>query len=240
VFSTAQFEPNIQRAHIDSSNSISSEEMNYIPHQGATVKIKKDAFRNANYAASITIAVAVDKLWPDVLEVFRGSGERDCWCQYWRQSASAYANGTLGPGKANLRKQVKEGPPPGVLAYVDGKPVGWLGLWPRERMERLVRSRTIPKLDERQVWSIVCFMVRVGYRKSGVTKALLDGAIDFARKTGVPSLEAYPIDTEGRRVDVTFGYVGFAHVFEAAGFQRIFQTDARSARRPRILMRLDL
>lgn len=83
-------------------------------------------------------------------------------------------------------------------------------------------------------------MVRVGYRRQGVSRALLDGAINFARDCGVPALEAYPIDPGGTRVDVTFGYVGFAPLFETAGFERIVETDARSARRPRILMRLDL
>jgi GNAT superfamily N-acetyltransferase len=90
------------------------------------------------------------------------------------------------------------------------------------------------------VWATVCFMVRVGYRRRGVAKALLVGAVDFARQAGVPALEAYPVDPEGHRVSVTLGYVGFIPMFEAAGFQPIVETDDRSAHRPRILMRLEL
>jgi GNAT superfamily N-acetyltransferase len=127
-----------------------------------------------------------------------------------------------------------------MVAYLGSEPVGWLGLWPRHRMERLVRSRTIPKVDDRQVWAIVCFMVRVGYRRRGVARALLKGAIEFAREAGAPALEAYPIDPEGRRVDVSFGYVGFTQMFEAAGFRRVVETGARSAKRPRILVSLEL
>jgi GNAT superfamily N-acetyltransferase len=127
-----------------------------------------------------------------------------------------------------------------MVAYQNGEPVGWLGFWPRDKMERLVRSRTIPKVDEQPVWSIVCFMVQVGYRRQGVARELLAGAIEFARDFGVQMLEAYPIDPEDDRIDVTFGYVGFTPMFESAGFKRIVETSAHSARRVRILMRLEL
>ena len=196
--------------------------------------------RVRNAGELIVTAPAVEERWPDVLEVFKGSGDRDCWCQYWRQSASNYRKRPPGSGKVDLGDQIRAGPPPGILAYSAAEPAGWLGLWPRERLERLVRSRTIPRPDERPVWSIVCFKVRVGYRRKGVAEALIDGAIDFARQAGVPTLEAYPIDPGGERVDVTFGYVGFTSMFERAGFDRILETEARSAGRRRILMRLEL
>jgi hypothetical protein len=107
-------------------------------------------------------------------------------------------------------------------------------------MERLVRSRTIPAVDDVPVWSIVCFLIRVGYRRRGVAIALLDGVMDLARRSGAPGLEAYPIDPEGRRADTAFGYVGFTPMFERAGFRRVLETAARSDRRARWLMRLDL
>ncbi len=188
----------------------------------------------------IEVFPATNGRWPDIQTLFAGHGALGCWCQYWRQSSRAYRNGSPGSGEQNLRHQVAEGPPPGMVAYLNGEPAGWLGFWPRNKMERLVRSRTIPKVDEQQVWSIVCFMVRAGYRRQGVARALLAGAIHFARDFGVQMLEAYPIDPEDGRIDVTFGYVGFTPMFESAGFQRIAETTAHSAKRPRILMRLDL
>jgi GNAT superfamily N-acetyltransferase len=186
------------------------------------------------------VVPATAERWEDVLQLFGGQGTWGCWCQYWRQSSSDYRK--VGPGghETSLKNQVMEGPPPGMLAYVEDKPVGWLGFWPRDRLARLVRSRTIPKIDELPVWSIVCFLIRVGYRRKGVAKALLKGAIEFAREAGVPALEAYPIDSEGARLDVAFSYVGFVHMFEAAGFRRVIETDAKSAKRTRILMRLEL
>jgi len=190
--------------------------------------------------SGIEVVPAASERWPDLAVLFAGQGELGCWCQYWRMSSSGYRRGGPGSGEANLRRQVEDGPPPGMLAYVDGEPAGWLGFWPRQRMERLVRSRTIPKIDELPVWSIVCFQVRVGYRRKGVAAALLAGAVDFAAAAGISALEAYPIDPEGARVDVSFGYIGFTPMFERAGFERVLVTDARSAGRPRWLMRLDL
>jgi GNAT superfamily N-acetyltransferase len=186
----------------------------------------------------IEVVPATAERWPDLVILFGGHGELGCWCQYWRRSSSAYGRGGPGSGEANLRRQVEDGqPPPGLIAYLDGEPAGWLGFWPRDRLERLVRSRTIPKVDDVPVWSIVCFLIRVGYRRKGVARALLEGAVAFARDAGVPALEAYPIDPEGSRVDVSFGYVGFTPMFEAAGFVPVMETDARSAGRPRVLMR---
>jgi GNAT superfamily N-acetyltransferase len=107
-------------------------------------------------------------------------------------------------------------------------------------MERLVRSRTIPALDDREVWAIVCFLVRVGERRRGVARVLLHGAIEYARAQGAPALEAYPVDPAGKRIDVTFAYVGTLPMFEQAGFRRVVETAARSAGLPRWLMRLEL
>ena len=73
-----------------------------------------------------------------------------------------------------------------------------------------------------------------------MARALLAGAIQYARDNGAPVLEAYPIDPAGARLDVAFSYVGFTGMFEAAGFRRIVETDARSAGRPGLLMRLEL
>jgi GNAT superfamily N-acetyltransferase len=186
----------------------------------------------------VEVVTATAERWEDIRVLFAGHGERGCWCQYWRQSSSDYRGGGPGSGELNLKRQVYEGPCPGLIAYIGGEPVGWLGFWPRDRLQRLVRSRTIPQVDDLPVWSIVCFLIRVGYRRKGVARALLQGAIEFARSNGIAVLEAYPIDSQGERIDVAFAYVGFTHMFESVGFQRVVETDARSAGRQRILMRL--
>jgi GNAT superfamily N-acetyltransferase len=99
---------------------------------------------------------------------------------------------------------------------------------------------SIPAVDELPVWSIGCFRIRPGYRRRGIASALLAGVVEAARRAGAPGVEAYPIDPAGRRVDAGFAFVGIASMFDAAGFERLMVTDAKSAGLPRHLVRLDL
>jgi GNAT superfamily N-acetyltransferase len=193
----------------------------------------------------IIVVPATPERWPDIEQLFANI---PCWCQYWRLSPSEY--GRLKEGqqleqwvaerKEGLRRQLEAPTPPGVLAYLEDILVGWCGLGPRASMQRLVRSRTILAVDDLPVWSIVCFLVRAGYRRRGVARALLHGAIQCARLHGAPALEAYPVDPGGKRLSTSFAYVGTLAMFEAAGFRRVLETSARSAGLPRQLVRLDL
>ena len=189
----------------------------------------------------ITILPATSDRWPDVVTLLGGDGERGCWCQSWRGSSAAFGRSGLGANRAQLQAQVERGDfAPGVLAYLDGDVVGWCGLGPRAAMPRLVNSKTIPLADDVPVWSIGCFVVRTGYRRRGVARALLDGAVEYARTMGAPVIEAYPIDPAGTRVSTSFAFVGFTSTFEAAGFRRVLLTSAHSAGLPRWLVRREL
>lgn len=190
------------------------------------------------------MVAAAPEHWPDLEQFFANI---PCDCQYWRVPSSEYGRGTReameasrGKRQAALRAQLEGETPPGVVAYLDGELVGWCGFWPRPQMERLVRSRTIPKVDEIPVWSVVCFIVKVGHRRQGIAGDLLQGAIDCARAYGAPGLEAYPVDPEGQRISTAFAYVGTTSMFARAGFERVLMTNATSAKLPRWLMRLDL
>jgi GNAT superfamily N-acetyltransferase len=187
---------------------------------------------------TIEVVPAGPDRWDDVVTIMGGPGEVGCWCQAPRGVAVGYGKAEPGARETALRSQLGDEPPAGMLAYVDGDVAGWCGFGVRNRLPRLERSRTIPKVDDKPVWSILCFKVRVGFRRRGVAAALLDGVIEYARRSGAPGVEAYPIDPEGGRVDVSFGYVGVTPMFEKVGFVRVVETSARSDRRPRILMRL--
>lgn len=191
-------------------------------------------------AAGDTIEVvrATPERWDDVVTVM-GDTDRGCWCQAPRGLVGGGRNAPAGARRAGLRSQLQDDPPPGMLAYIGGEVAGWCGFGVRPRLPRLARSRTIPTIDDRAVWSILCFKVRVGFRRRGVAAALLASVVEDARRSGAPGVEAYPIDPEGGRVDVSFGYVGVTSMFEQAGFRRVVETDARSDGRPRWLMRLD-
>lgn len=188
----------------------------------------------------LQVVPAAPERWPDVVTLLGGGEERGCWCQSWRGSAGRSTAGAPAGNRARLKEQVRSGAfAPGVIAYLDATPVGWCGLGPRAAMPRLVGSRTIPRVDDAPVWSIGCFVVRTGYRRRGVARALLRGAVAYARSQGAPCVEAYPIDPAGARVSTSFGFTGFTSMFEAEGFRRVLLTDAHSAGLPRWLVRRD-
>lgn len=190
--------------------------------------------------AAVEVHPATSDRWADLLPIFGGTGTNHCWCQYWRLTSGDYARTSFPEREELLHEQSRGEPPPGMVAYLDGQAVGWCGFGPRQEMGRLVRSRTIPKVDDQPVWAVFCFLVRPGYRRRGVGQALLQGVINEARRRRVPGLEAYPVDTGGRRIQTTAAYVGTVSMFEAAGFRRVVVTDARSDHLPRVLMRLEL
>ncbi|HYI67887.1 MAG TPA: GNAT family N-acetyltransferase [Candidatus Limnocylindrales bacterium] len=190
--------------------------------------------------AAPQIVHASESRWSDVAELLDGSGEQGCWCQAWRGLDTVALSG--GRSRPELLRQQMRGKPPapGFIAYLDGVPVGWVGVGVRSDTPRLVRSRTIPAIDDLPVWSIGCFRIRPGYRRRGVARALLDGVVEAARGAGAPGVEAYPIDPEGRRVEVGAGFVGIASMFDEAGFRRVLVTKGHSGGLPRLLVRLDL
>ena len=188
---------------------------------------------------AIEVVPATADRWDDVMTLMGSGGDRGCWCQAPRGLVSGSRTSEPGTRRTALRSQLDDDPPPGMLAYVDGEVAGWCGFGPRPSLPRMVHSRKIPAIDDLPVWSILCFLVRVGYRRQGVAAALLDGVIDLARRAGAPGVEGYPIDPEGGRVHTSFGFVGVTPMFEKAGFRRVVETAATSDRRPRILMRLE-
>ena len=187
----------------------------------------------------LLIVPATPDRWDDVALLLDGNEDRGCWCQPWRGEAGRHGTAEPGSRPAALRAQLERPVPPGFLAYLGGEPAGWCGVVVRTEAPRLVRSKTIPAIDGRPVWAIGCFRIRVGYRRRGVARALLDHVVVAARAAGAPGVEAYPIDPEGRRVDVGFAFVGIASMFDKAGFRRVLETGAHSAGLPRLLVRLD-
>jgi GNAT superfamily N-acetyltransferase len=188
----------------------------------------------------ITVVPATEDRYEDVCSLLPTSGGWGCSCQYYRLSAGDFSRSTMEGRLSALGAQMAKPPAPGVVAYADGIPVGWCAFAPRTEYERLMRSRTIPFVDDAPVWSVVCFVVKAGHRRQGISKALLAGAVDYARSQGAPGLEAYPIDPAGERVSTAFLFVGTVRTFEEAGFRKVMETKATSARLPRWLMRLDL
>ncbi|WP_218220697.1 GNAT family N-acetyltransferase [Nesterenkonia sp. Act20] len=164
-------------------------------------------------------------------------GGRGCWCMSYRDSRV-----TNEDRPEFMRELCAQEPGPGVLAYVDDEPAGWCSIAPRSSYRRLMNSRTIPFLDDRDAWSVVCFVVRPGFRGRGLMHDLLEGAVAHAAHHGAEVVEGYPLEleTETSRVDVISGYVGATELFAVHGFEAAAPTTAHSGHRPRWIMRREL
>ena len=160
-----------------------------------------------------------------------------CWCLSWRLP-SAENRKLLGTDRADVvRALCARKVAPGVLAYRDDEVIGWAGIAPRTELHPIEHSRKIPHVDELPVWSLWCIRVRPGFRKQGVTGALIDGAVDYAKQNGAPAVEGYPVDNHGERVDQTMAFVGTRAMFERAGFTKVADTSSVSGGIPRVVMR---
>jgi GNAT superfamily N-acetyltransferase len=162
-----------------------------------------------------------------------------CWCLSYRIPSKENVALT-GPARGErVRQLVREDPPPGVLAYDGAEVVGWAAIHPRAD-SAFARNRKIPHLDDLDVWALWCVRVRPGHRGKGIAHHLIAGAVEFARDRGAPAVEAYPVDNDGRKVDLTMAYVGTQRMFERAGFVKAADTASVINGFPRVLMRLDL
>lgn len=163
-----------------------------------------------------------------------------CWCLSWRLGSKENRELKGIERAEKVRGLCSRELAPGVLAHIDGEVAGWAGVAPRSELHPFANSRKIPHLDDLPVWSLWCLRVRPGYRKRGITRALIDGAIEYARASGAPVIESYPVDNGDQRVDLTMAFVGTRSMFERAGFTKAADTDSVSGGIPRILMRLPL
>ncbi len=160
-----------------------------------------------------------------------------CWCLTYRLSNAENSSLSGEARPMRLRKLCEGSAAPGMLAYVDGTPAGWCAVGPRTEFERLQRSKTIQLLDDKPVWSIVCLVVKAGFRRQGVARALIDGAVAYGASRGARVMEAYPIETDGDQVSASLAFVGTTALFSAAGFALCAPTLAKSAGKTRVIMR---
>jgi GNAT superfamily N-acetyltransferase len=147
---------------------------------------------------------------------------------WWRKSAKEWDRDAGAVNRRELRSLVQTDPAPGLLAYRGDEPVGWVALAPRDRYPRLQRSRNLGPVDDTPVWLISCFYIDRHHRGTGVARALLAGAIRFARASGAQAVEGVPIDTSARTPANADLFTGTLAMFLDARFDEI----ARRGRPP--------
>jgi GNAT superfamily N-acetyltransferase len=187
----------------------------------------------------IEIVPASPAVWPLIAELFAAGGEpRWCWCQWWRKRNANWTNTTADENRADLKALVDREPAPGLVAIQDGRAVGWVGFGPREDFPRLGASRVIPQLPGDDVWTVNCFVVAKGARRSGVAGALLEAAVAYARDHGAGVVEGYPTRAGGAKVSAAGLYTGTEGMFERSGFGVAAETTSGTRTgTPRIVMR---
>lgn len=162
--------------------------------------------------------------------------QKHCWCLSHRLSAQEIRERGGEDRYEAMCSLAREKIAPGVIAYLGDQPVGWCSISPRAQIPKLENSKLIRPVDDLMVWSIICMVVRGGYRRRGVNRQMVLGALDYAKSLGAPAVEAYPVDPDGR-MDLTMAFVGTRTMFEEVGFEVVGVSDAVASRMPRLIMR---
>jgi GNAT superfamily N-acetyltransferase len=196
--------------------------------------------------SSITIVPANEASWEDLRAIFDDRGYAAyCQCQWFKVGHPGWSSVTVAERMDRLREETHCGYPSarrtsGLVAYLDGEPVGWCAVEPRTAYLRLPPARIAWKArgedrDDDTVWSVTCFATRAGFRRLGISRALVLATVDFARKRGARALEGYPMITQPGQ-EITWGetHVGTRSIFAAAGFQEVSHPTLR-----RVVMRID-
>jgi len=147
----------------------------------------------------------------------------------WRLSHSQFEKQKGSGNKRALRRMVRSGRVPGVLAYVGSDPVGWCSVAPRPEFSFLERSRVLAPVDERPVWSVTCLFVARPFRRRGLSAKLLKAAVALARRQGGRIVEGYPVEVAKGALPDVFAWTGLAAAYRRAGFR---EAARRSATRP--------
>ena len=196
----------------------------------------------------LAIVPANQASFEDLQTVFGSRGAAaTCQCQRYKlRPREAFSKFPVDERAQRLREQTDCGHPgakttSGLVAYLDGEPVGWCAVEPRPAYIGLVRNNRVPwegrdedKADE-SVWAVTCVFVRARFRGRGIAYALVRAAVDFARERGARALEGYPIIAKpGQQITWDEIHVGSPSIFAAAGLAEVNHPTLR-----RLVMRVD-
>ncbi len=148
---------------------------------------------------------------------------------WWRLPKSEWKRQQGDGNRRGLKKMVNKGIPTGILAYAGNQPVGWCAIAPRRDFSRLERSHILRPVDDRPVWSVVCFVIVKAFRRRGLTVELLRAAVEYAGKHGARIVEGYPVEPKKVSLPDVYAYTGIASAFIKAGFKEVAR---RSPTRP--------
>ena len=159
----------------------------------------------------------------------------NCWCMFFRLPYKDFQANKPDGNKKLMKQFVNKGMPQGLIASINNDPVGWIAMAPREDYMKIGNSRVFKRIDDKQIWSITCFFIKKEFRHKGLSQQLIKGAVDFAKKKKIKTLEAYPAIPYSEKVPPPFLWVGVLSSFIKNGF-KIVQQNSKS----RAMVRIDL
>ena len=179
--------------------------------------------RNLIEELDLSFHPLTQKLWRDFELLFGQHGAcGGCWCMHWKLRGKEYS-GNTGDSARQMQKSIVDAKTvPGLLAYSEGYPVGWVAVEPRGAYPKLEHSRTLKPVDDQEVWSITCFFVEKKLRRKGITVELLKAAIDHVKKNNGKIVEGYPVDVQ-KNEPAPFIFTGTAAAFSQAGFKEVMR-----------------
>ena len=195
--------------------------------------------------SALVVLPANEADWEDLDKVLAATAPANCQCQRYKMNRGECLVSFPREERAErLRRQTDPGHPEaeattGLLAYLDGEPIGWCAVEPRTAYISLVRGGRVAwtgRSEDRHdpsVWAVTCFVTRAGYRKRGVARALAQAAVDYARERGAKAVEAYPVSFGGAAMPDEL-HVGTERMFAAAGLGPVTRPSNR-----RVVMRID-
>ncbi len=183
---------------------------------------------------AVEVRPATPERWSEVVAVFgrRGRDVSWCWCQLFvRSPGPASPDAVKLNNRDALRHEINLSEvAPGLIAYVDGNPVGWTRIGPRSHFPGVIGNRALARVlsgDDPDVWWVTCFAVDSHVRRSGLGQALLEGAVEFARQHGASAVEGHPVDVaalKARKVSGSAIYTGTKSMFDAVSFIEVART----------------
>ena len=155
-----------------------------------------------------------------------------CFCLHYNvcEADGPWAERTGPQNRADKEAMIRAGQTHGVLAYREGRVVGWCHAAPRYTLRRLSEwaeeSETFNPGNTDPVGAIVCYVIAPDSRRQGVATALLGEACALLTDLGMEWAEAYPRTAEpkpgGQLSTDARSYHGSLSMYLRAGFEPLY------------------
>lgn len=146
-----------------------------------------------------------------------------CYCYYhqYEKSLDEWCKRTSEDNRSAAVESIKSGKMKGCMAYVDNMPVGWCNANRKTEFNLLVKGVKAQE-NERNICSIVCFIVAPEHRRKGIASMMLDFICTQSQKQGFDAIEAYPAkNVQGD----AHNYHGPLQMYLSAGFSVVGATE---------------